>query len=402
MPNIPDIYCVLVDDVITNCSELFSKRKLDDKVLIQLKDLWLSKLEAKGDEYIDLNYINTSENQHVSVSKKNQSNPKKSEQTAIQKRFTTLKRKPSRIKREKQRAPVSKKNQTNPKKSEKPALQNGMSTLKCLPAAVLDMPLLCTVTAKNTQDNPKNLENQVSGITVINKNKIISKQEPNVWLKKIDKKENKFKQRKANLQKVLNRAAKANKTSSSDQLFTTQKYNYIYKNNNYSYKNRQGNTHVKIILPRRTGYSIKERTCMVKAPCWFLSGTQLPNLLCPLIKEISQLPLSEATAALQECINNYELFQLDGNGVKIQLKSQGKNVMIRKNCIRDLSDLDSDDDVSDCEDADTAFYSENQIMCLFSIVKRKKFEWSLKLQNGIMEINNKVYMFKTADGLVEW
>ncbi|KAF5307189.1 hypothetical protein FQR65_LT00705 [Abscondita terminalis] len=443
MAGIPEVYRTFVDEVIENCSVLFSEDNICDSVILQLKELWLSKLESANEEFVDLNLVQPDSTRMLSTADDRKMVPQKTRKPSqpVNKKSIKIKESlaenSSAIVQRKKMVPqktrkiirsINKKslkvkeipcNKSMPKLDDedtyesldidilkhrlavklncsvRPKKKLGFTQIKKLIKTPTKKVIRKRITKQQTTKKlktevVKNNNIQVSSHTVTTVESSDTMKPQTIFETNVREKENNI---------VLQHDVA--KTNSNHCM--TQEYNYIFKNNGCTYKDKLGCTRVKIILPRRTGYSIEQRTCIVTAPYWTLRESKLPKLVSPLIKEITNLTRSDATSVLQKHINTYNvLLQVDGNGVKVNLKSCGKHVAILKHTIKDSSDVDSNDDVTDEEDCNTVFESKNQIMCLYNVVKHTNFIWKLVLHHGIVKINNKVFMFKSAEGTVEW
>jgi len=64
--------------------------------------------------------------------------------------------------------------------------------------------------------------------------------------------------------------------------------------------------------------------------------------------------------------------------------------------------LNSGDDQSDDEDADTLFDAANVVVCQFEKVHRARNKWKFSLREGIMHIDGKDYCFSKCAGEAEF
>lgn len=64
--------------------------------------------------------------------------------------------------------------------------------------------------------------------------------------------------------------------------------------------------------------------------------------------------------------------------------------------------LNSNDDISDDEDADDMFATDNVIVCQYEKVVRNRNKWKLIFKDGIMNLKGKEYVFHRTCGLADW
>jgi len=64
--------------------------------------------------------------------------------------------------------------------------------------------------------------------------------------------------------------------------------------------------------------------------------------------------------------------------------------------------LNSADDVSDEEDMQKTFDTDNVVVCQYDKITRVRNKWKFSLKDGIMCLNNKDYVFLKATGEGEW
>lgn len=187
---------------------------------------------------------------------------------------------------------------------------------------------------------------------------------------------------------------------------------------------------IQITLPPLPNSSTPEpRVLEIQVPASALQENKLHSALTatPIIQSIMTLPPAVAASVLQQHINavlasgSAPIIKTQVDGAADTSDEEGSDVS-DDNIDNDDEDdnmqendeeeeegigaeeepLCSDDDVSDEENQNDLFDTDNVVVCQYDKITRSRNKWKFYLKDGIMNIGGKDYIFQKSNGDAEW
>ncbi|KAH8280873.1 hypothetical protein KR054_002641 [Drosophila jambulina] len=147
----------------------------------------------------------------------------------------------------------------------------------------------------------------------------------------------------------------------------------------------------------------KQEICKSAGTAWQLDGTlderdsvSIKQEICQTIDTARQLD-----GTLDDSDEEDDENELTYNEADEELEEEAENSETEAEGVQE-EPLNSGDDLTDDEEIEEKFESENLVACQYDVVSRSRNKWKFIFRDGMMKVHGKEFVFKRAEGDAVW